>query len=100
MAGALPSSYAEMAAQVVVVCRTCQPRPAAQLEEGESGRKALKADRIEVIDALSSHLVERFQKVLDDPILEAFSIFDVRKWPADKDVLKDSYIDGIKLLYK
>ena len=32
--------------------------------------------------------------------LEAFSIFDVRKWPADKDVLKDSYIDGIKLLYK
>ena len=74
--------------------RTCQ------LEEGESGRKALKADRIEVIDALSSHLVERFQKVLDDPILEAFSIFDVRKWPADKDVLKDSYIDGIKLLYK
>ena len=74
--------------------RTCQ------LEEGESGRKALKADRIEVIEALSSHLVERFQKVLDDPILEAFSIFDVRKWPADKDVLKDSYIDGIKLLYK
>lgn len=74
--------------------RTCQ------LEEGESGRKALKTDRIEVIDALSSHLVERFQKVLDDPILEAFSIFDVRKWPADKDVLKDSYIDGIKLLYK
>ena len=53
-----------------------------------------------MIDALSSHLVERFQKVLDDPILEAFSIFDVRKWPADKDVLKDSYIDGIKLLYK
>ena len=42
--------------------------------------------RREVIDALSSHLVERFQKVLDDPILEAFSIFDVRKWPADKDV--------------
>ncbi|KOO33057.1 zinc finger protein 862 [Chrysochromulina tobinii] len=74
--------------------RTCQ------LEEGESGRKALKTDRIEVIDALSSHLVERFQKVLDDPILEAFSIFDVRKWPEDKDVLKDSYIDGIKLLYK
>ena len=53
-----------------------------------------------MIDALSSHLVERFQKVLDDPILEAFSILDVRKWPADKDVLKDSYIDGIKLLYK
>ena len=53
-----------------------------------------------MIDALSSHLVERFQKVLDDPILEAFSIFDVRKWPADKDVLKDSYINGIKLLYK
>ena len=52
-----------------------------------------------MIEALSSHLVERFQKVLDDPILEAFSIFDVRKWPADKDVLKDSYIDGIKLLY-
>ena len=24
----------------------------------------------------------------------------MRKWPADKDVLKDSYIDGIKLLYK
>ena len=32
----------------------------------ESGRKALKTERIEVIDTLSSHLVERFQKVLDD----------------------------------
>ena len=73
---------------------------ACQLEEGESGRKALKTDRIEAIKALSSHLVERFQKVLDDPILEAFSIFDVRKWPADKGVLKESYIDGIRLLYK
>jgi hypothetical protein len=28
-AGALPSSCAEMAAHVVVVCSTCQPRPAA-----------------------------------------------------------------------
>ena len=74
--------------------RTCQ------LEEGESGRKALKTDRIEVIDALSSHLVERFLKGLDDPVLEAFSIFDVRKWPADKGVLKESYIDGMRLLYK
>ena len=73
---------------------------ACQLEEGESGRKALKTDRIEAIKALSSHLVERFQKVLDDPILEAFSIFDVRKWPADKGVLKESYIDGIRLLYE
>jgi len=53
-----------------------------------------------VIDALSSHLVERFLKVLDDPVLEAFSIFDVRKWPADKGVLKESYIDGMRLLYK
>ena len=52
------------------------------------------------VDALSLHLVERFQKVLDDPILEAFSIFDVRKWPADKGVLKESYIDEMRLLYK
>jgi hypothetical protein len=45
--------------------RTCQ------LVDGVEGRTALKTDRAEVIDALNSHLTERFQKVLDDPILDA-----------------------------
>ena len=73
--------------------RTCQ------LEDGVAGRAALKTDRVEVVDSLNSHLIDRFQKVLDDPILEAFSIFDVRKWPTNKDILKSSYKDGIELLY-
>ena len=30
---------------------------------------------------------------------EAFSISDVRKWPNNKEILKDSYNDGIELLY-
>ena len=73
--------------------RTCQ------LDGGEAGRTELKTDRAEVVDALHSHLVERFQKVLDDPTLEAFAVFDVRKWPTNKQVLKASYTNEVKQLY-
>lgn len=46
--------------------RTCQ------LFDGEEGRKLFKLDREYVLDALTTHLSSRFQKVLDDPILQVW----------------------------
>ena len=73
--------------------RTCQ------LYDGESGRNELKKNRILILDALISHLTARFGKVLDDPVLQAFAIFDKRQWPSDKEILKGYHKDEIELLY-
>ena len=70
-----------------------------QLYEGKEGRILLKADRLDIIEALVEHLTARFQKVLDNPILRAMSVFDHRKWPTDNEILKASYVEEIKLLF-
>ena len=44
--------------------------------EGTDGRKAFQEDRITICDALCKQLTERFQKVLDNPILQAMAVFD------------------------
>jgi hypothetical protein len=59
------------------VLRTCQ------LSDGEMGRLSFKFDRKQVLDALNDHLIERFQKVLDNPVLKSMSAFDHRYWPPD-----------------
>jgi hypothetical protein len=38
--------------------------------------------------------------VLDDPILQAMSIFDHRKWPSSEEILGDSYTDEVELLFE
>lgn len=73
--------------------RTCQ------LFEIEQGRRLFAKDRAAILDALAEHLTERFNKVLDDPVLQAMGIFDHRNWPSDSDILKDMYLDEIKVLY-
>ena len=55
--------------------RTCQ------LVDGTTGREALKIDRKQVLNALDAHLIERYQKVLNDPVLLALTSFDHTRWP-------------------
>ena len=57
-------------------------KSACHLEEGEQGRELVKVDRLLMCDALSGHLETRFTKVLDTPEINAFAVFDHRKWPA------------------
>ena len=45
-------------------------------------------------------LKDRFEKVLDDPILQAMGAFDHRKWPESKGILASSLNDEIVLLYQ
>ena len=73
--------------------RTCQ------LYQVEAGTSAFKADREALIDSLSNHLIERFQKVLDDPVLKAMAAFDHRMWPSEDKLLEKACIDEIELLY-
>ena len=60
------------------VLRTCH------LSDGEEGRIAFKEDRKQVIDALDSHLIERYLKVLDNDVLKSMSAFDHRHWPPQR----------------
>ena len=70
-----------------------------QLFDVEAGRKSFSEDRAAIIDALSEQLTHRFLKVLDDPILQAMSVFDHRKWPSSADILANSFTDEIALLF-
>ena len=63
------------------------------------GTAAFKADREALIDSLSKYLVERFQKVLDDPVLNAMAAFDHRKWPSQDDLLATACDEEVTLLY-
>jgi hypothetical protein len=74
--------------------RTCQ------LTDGDSGRDLFKQDRKQIVESLNEHLIERYQKVLDDPVLQAFSTFDHSKWPTKKTLLEGLYDDNIETLYK
>ena len=71
------------------------------LEAGERGRTLVKADRAAMCDALSEHLESRFTKVLDTPEINAFAVFDHRKWPAlvPKEALEAHGKPEISLLY-
>ena len=75
------------------VLRTCQ------LSDGSSGRVALKEDRKQTLAALNDHLIERFTKVLDDPVLLALTAFDHTKWPRSENLLDGLYDDSIEKLY-
>ena len=70
-----------------------------QLIDKDDGATKLAEDRKTIIDALDRHLINRFQKVLDDPVLKAMAMFDKRKWPSDKDILKESWKEEFELLY-
>ena len=76
------------------VLRTCQ------LNDGEEARKQLVSDRKQVLDALNEHLIERFQKVLDDPVLKSMSVFDNRFWPSDSSKLEGINDGQIEDLYE
>ena len=71
-----------------------------QIVGRDEGELLVKEDRKTVLDALDRHFISRFQKVLDDPVLKAMSIFDHRYWPGDNDALKASYTAELELLYK
>ena len=75
------------------VLRTCQ------LFEGSSGRESLKEDRKQTLSALNDHLIERYQKVLDDPVLLALTTFDHTKWPSSANLLDGLYDENIETLY-
>ena len=74
--------------------RTCQ----LELEEG--CKEAFKEDRIAICDGLCEQLKERFQKVLDNPLLKAMAVFDHKKWPRNNDILRESWHDEITLLFE
>jgi hypothetical protein len=75
------------------VLRTCQ------LKDGVLGRDLFKEDRKQVLNALDDHLIERFAKVLDDPVLLALSAFDHRLWANSESLLDGLYDDKIKEVY-
>ena len=75
------------------VMRTCQ------LLEGSSGRDLLKEDRKQTLSALDDHLIERYRKVLDDPVLLALTSFDHSKWPSSPSLLDGLYDENIETLY-
>ena len=52
-----------------------------KLADGRQGRLLVALDRTDVLEGLSSHLQSRFVKVLDNPAIHAYAIFDHRKWP-------------------
>ena len=55
------------------------------MTDGVEGRVRFAADRKDVLSSLKVHLTQRFLKVLDVPVINAYAIFDHRKWPtADK----------------
>ena len=74
--------------------RTCQ------LAVEEGCKDAFKEDRISICDGLCEHLKDRFQKTLDNPILQAMAVFDHKKWPRDSDIVRASWHDEITLLFE
>jgi hypothetical protein len=76
------------------VMRTCH------LIDGEEGRAAFKVDRKQVIDALDRHLIERYQKVLDNNVLKSMSAFDHRYWPSAGSNLQGANDEQISDLYE
>ena len=70
-----------------------------QLFDVEEGRTEFKKDRTAIIDALTDHLTTRFQKVLDNPILNAMAAFDHRYWPGEKDLLEEYCVEDMELLF-
>ena len=56
----------------------------AAVTDGEKGRVTCRGDRAVVLQSLKDHLTTRFKDVLDQPEIQAYSIFDHRKWPSLK----------------
>ena len=73
--------------------RTCS------LEDGVLGRELFKEDRKQVLTSLDDHLISRYQKVLDDPVLLALRTFDHALWPDKASLLENLYYDNIETLY-
>ena len=76
------------------VLRTCQ------LSDGEAGRVQFKSDRKQVTGALTDHLIKRYKKVLDDPVLKNMTAFDHRFWPPDSSDLEGINDEQIGVLYE
>eukprot|EP00966_Prymnesium_polylepis_P083793 1940396-Prymnesium_polylepis.1 len=72
-----------------------------RLELSEDDEQKLQEDRKSTIDALTSHLQQRYTKVLDNPILQAFAVFDHRHRPRHTDEELEKYGDSeINELFK
>lgn len=56
------------------------------LYDGEVGRPLFKDDRAFLLDELADDIGKRFAKVLENPVLQAFGVFDHRLWPTGKDL--------------
>ena len=48
---------------------------------------------------MKAHIQSRFGKVLENEIFQNLSVFDTKHWPS-KDVLKESYVDEMKALFR
>ena len=60
----------------------------------------LTNERTDIIDSLDKFLIERFQKTLEDPILDATAVFAHSRWPLDKEKVKKFGEEQVKVLYK
>ena len=71
----------------------------AQLTDGVDGRTHFKSDRLQVLQSLDDHLIKRYQKVLDNNVLQSMSVFDQRFWPKSMDDCISQYDQKIEDLY-
>eukprot|EP00966_Prymnesium_polylepis_P081891 1896776-Prymnesium_polylepis.2 len=49
--------------------------------------------------AVADSIKSRFGKVVENPIISAFSVFDRRYWPDDKKLLEDYGVSEVELLF-
>jgi hypothetical protein len=71
-----------------------------RLSGPKDGFDGMDDDRKTICDSLVEELNERYAKVLKHSVLEAFSVFENRGWPEDREKLEEFGINEIKLLYE
>ena len=52
-----------------------------------------------MLNELDDHLIKRYQKVLDNNVLQSMSVFDQRFWPKSMDDCISQYDQKIEDLY-
>eukprot|EP00966_Prymnesium_polylepis_P330579 7386210-Prymnesium_polylepis.1 len=71
-----------------------------QLYDGEEGRRLFLEDRVVLLEHVSTDITIRFGKVLSDPHLQAFAVFEKRFWPEKLELLDKYGNSQIELLFK
>ena len=69
-----------------------------QVEDGDE--EAFAADKKNILEHLVTHIESRYSKVLDNPILQSFAVFDHRHWPTEHEALEAFGKAEINELYK